>query len=119
MASRFDAWVRQVGDDPDPRFTLANERTFLSWTTTSLGLLGIGLAVGTIVPGEPLLLKIIAALWIVLSIFVVVRALVRWLAVERAVRLGLGLPVSRSILVVAAAIAMLSFASAFILVIAP
>lgn len=119
MASRFDAWVRRVGDDPDPRFTLANERTFLSWTTTSLGLLGIGLAVGTIIPGEPLLLKIVAALWIVLAVAVVVRALVRWFVVERAVRLGEGLPLSRSILWVAIGIALLSVASAYILVIAP
>ena len=119
MASRFDAWVREVGDDPDPRFTLANERTFLSWTTTSLGLLGIGLAVGTIIPGEPLALKIVAALWIALSIVVVIRALVRWFVVERAVRVGQGLPLSRSILWVAVAVALLSFASAFILVIAP
>lgn len=28
-----------TGDDIDPRFTLANERTFLAWIRTSLGLL--------------------------------------------------------------------------------
>ncbi|WP_009473397.1 MULTISPECIES: YidH family protein [unclassified Rhodococcus (in: high G+C Gram-positive bacteria)] len=28
-----------MGTDPDPRFTLANERTFLAWIRTSLGLL--------------------------------------------------------------------------------
>jgi putative membrane protein len=119
MARGFDSWVRNVGDDPDPRFTLANERTFLAWTTTSLGLLGIGLAVGTIVPGEPLLLKIVAAAWIALSIIVVVRAVVRWFVLERAMRLGQGLPLSRSIVWVAGAMAVLSFASAYVLVVAP
>jgi putative membrane protein len=29
----------------DPRFTFANERTFLAWTRTSLALIGAGLAV--------------------------------------------------------------------------
>ncbi|MFC7446534.1 YidH family protein [Rhodococcus daqingensis] len=27
------------GDDPDPRFTLANERTYLAWVRTGLGLI--------------------------------------------------------------------------------
>lgn len=119
MSNRFDAWVRAVGTDPDPRFTLANERTFLAWTTTSLGTLGIGLAVGTVIPGEPVPLKVIAALWILLSIVIALRALVRWFIVERAMRLGQGLPLSRSILWVAVAMGALSVASAYVLVVAP
>jgi putative membrane protein len=117
--NRFDAWVRSVGSDPDPRFTLANERTFLAWMTTSLGLLGIGLAVGTIIPGEPVVLKVIAALWIVLSVLVAVRALVRWFVVERAMRRGEGLPLSRSIPVLALALGVLALASAGVIVVAP
>lgn len=35
---RFPASVYRVGDEPDPRFSLANERTFLAWIRTSLGL---------------------------------------------------------------------------------
>src|SRR5690625_7225376 len=35
----------QEGQDPDPRFTLANERTFLAWIRTSLALLAGGIAV--------------------------------------------------------------------------
>lgn len=36
------------GDDPDPRFSMANERTFLAWIRTALALIagGIGLALG-------------------------------------------------------------------------
>ncbi len=119
VSNRFDAWVRAVGTDPDPRFTLANERTFLAWATTSLGTLGIGLAVGTVIPGEPVPLKVIAALWILLSIVIALRALVRWFIVERAMRLGQGLPLSRSILWVAVAMGALSVASAYVLVVAP
>ncbi len=115
---RFDAWVRSVGDDPDPRFTLANERTFLSWVTTSLGLLGIGLAVGTIIPGEHFSINLLALLWILLAAILSVRALVRWFRMERAIRLNQGLPLSTSIPVVAAAIACLSVATGIAVVIA-
>ena len=33
------------GTEPDPRFTLANERTFLAWIRTSLALLAGGIAI--------------------------------------------------------------------------
>ena len=38
--------LRDVGEDPDPRFTFANERTFLAWNRTALALIGGGLAAG-------------------------------------------------------------------------
>ncbi len=34
----------RVGSPPDPRFSLANERTFLAWNRTALALIGGGLA---------------------------------------------------------------------------
>lgn len=40
----------KVGSDPDPRFTLANERTFLAWTRTALALVAGGLAASEILP---------------------------------------------------------------------
>ena len=115
---RFDAWVRSVGDDPDARFTLANERTFLSWVTTSLGLLGVGLAVGTIIPGEHFSINLLAFLWILLAAILSIRALIRWFRMERAIRLNLGLPLSTSIPVVAASIAVLSIATGISVVMA-
>jgi putative membrane protein len=33
------------GTDPDPRFSFANERTFLAWSRTALALIAGGLAV--------------------------------------------------------------------------
>jgi putative membrane protein len=105
---RFDAWVRSVGQEPDPRFTLANERTFLSWITTSLGLLGIGLAVGTILDRDSSVVTGIALLWILLSAVLALRALVRWFRLERAMRIGAPLPVSASIPVVALALGVLA-----------
>lgn len=116
---RFDVWVRSVGDDPDPRFTLANERTFLAWVTTSLGLLGIGLAVGTIIPGEHFSINLLAMLWIAMATILSVRALVRWFRMERAMRLNEGLPLSTSIPVVAIALALLSLATGLAVLITP
>lgn len=109
--SRFDAWVRSVGTDPDPRFTLANERTFLSWVTTSLGLLGIGLAVGTIFPGEHFAINVVASLWILMAAILSIRAMVRWFRLEQAMRRNEALPLSRSIPVVAVSLAVLALAS--------
>ena len=33
-----------IGSDPDPRFTFANERTFLAWNRTALAFVAAGLA---------------------------------------------------------------------------
>jgi len=41
---RRPAWVYSGGDEPDARFSLANERTFLAWVRTSLALLAGGVA---------------------------------------------------------------------------
>jgi putative membrane protein len=115
---RFDAWVRSVGEDPDPRFTLANERTFLSWITTSLGLFGIGLAVGTVIPQQSALITGLAAAWIVMAAVLSVRAFVRWFRLERAMRLGVGLPLSSSIPLVALGLGLLAVASGLAVLVA-
>jgi putative membrane protein len=111
----FDAWVRSVGEDPDPRFTLANERTFLAWMTTSLGLLGVGLAAGTILDQDSSAMRVIAALWIVLSAVLALRAFFRWFRLERAMRVGDGLPVSASIPVVAFLLGLLALLTGAVL----
>ena len=42
--SRWPAFVYRAGDEPDYRFSFANERTFLAWIRTALALLAAGLA---------------------------------------------------------------------------
>ena len=44
-------WPRRVyaaGSEPDPRFTFANERTFLAWIRTGLGFLAAGVAIAAV-----------------------------------------------------------------------
>lgn len=109
--SAFDRWIRATGTEPDPRFTLANERTFLSWMTMALGMLGMGLAVDTILPSSSRSVTIVAGLWIVLGAVLALRAFYRWVRLERAMRNDQPLPLSRSIPVVALSVAVLSLLS--------
>src|ERR1700745_3215151 len=46
FSERRERRLEEIGSDPDPRFTFANERTFLAWNRTALALIGGGLAVG-------------------------------------------------------------------------
>lgn len=76
------------GDDPDPRLTLANERTFLAWTRTALALVGGGLAVDAFT-GEVWSAterKIVAVLLIAAGVVCSAGSFYHWLLVERAMR---------------------------------
>ena len=44
MTARFPRSVHGVGEEPDPRASLANERTFLAWVRTALALAAGGVA---------------------------------------------------------------------------
>ncbi|PTR29015.1 putative membrane protein [Rhodococcus sp. OK519] len=83
------------GDDPDPRFTLANERTYLAWIRTGLGLIAaaVGLeAFGTDVVGPAMHTVLVVGL-LVGAILLVGFAFLRWMGVEAAMRKGRSLPV--------------------------
>ncbi len=91
-SQRRPEWLYGVGDDPDPRFSLANERTLLSWIRTSIafaagggGLLIARDLIGTWSPA-------LATTAFALSLTIVVGAVIRWARMERALRLGGGLP---------------------------
>lgn len=83
------------GQEPDPRFTLANERTFLAWIRTSLAFLAGGVALEAFRPATvPTWLWAGAAvLVLLLGMCIAVGASIRWLRVERAMRLDHPLPV--------------------------
>ncbi len=91
--------VYGVGDEPDPRFSLANERTALAWMRTALALVaaGVGLTSLIEVAGLPRSLEVIAALACLGGAALALRALAGWRASERALRVGQPLPAPRAL----------------------
>ena len=81
------------GVEPDYRFTLANERTFLAWIRTALGLLATGVALQALpVDIEPTPRKWLAVLFIVLGLCTAAVGWSRWARSERAMRRNEQLP---------------------------
>lgn len=93
------------GDEPDPRFTLANERTFLAWTRTSLAFLAGGIALEAVpLAGVPAGLRTwLGVFVIVVGMCISLGAALRWVRVERAMRRGRALPVPAIIPLLSAA----------------
>jgi len=91
--SRFPKSVYGVGEEPDPRFSLANERTFLAWIRTSLALVAVGVAIEALaVPIHAPLRFIAAILFILLGLISAGYAWLSWSRTERALRLARALP---------------------------
>lgn len=86
-----------VGDEPDYRYSLANERTFLSWIRTSLALVAAGVAVIQFLPnlGSSAMRLAVGSVLIVIGGMLAVTAHHRWSTRERAMRLGVALPPNR------------------------
>lgn len=97
---------RREGDEIDPRFSYANERTFLAWNRTALALIGVGLAVANLLPPFEFAWgrRMIALPLIALGGLVAVMSLREWIANERAMRRHERLPGSRLPLLLAVVI---------------
>lgn len=94
--SRFPASVYGGGEDPDPRFSLANERTFLAWISTGLALVSVGVGLEALAGGlQPLLRRAAAIVLILTGIAAPVQAWLGWTSVERALRTQRPLPAPR------------------------
>jgi putative membrane protein len=109
--------LSEVGDEPDPRFTLANERTFLAWTRTALGLLVTGLAVAELLDSESHTARLVIGVPLVLTAGVIgVMSYLRWRALERALRLSRPLPYASAAAPLGIGIALVAVASVVVLV---
>ena len=110
VANRWPGWVYDEGDEPDARFSFANERTFLAWIRTSLALLAAGVALQAlpidIAPGPK---RWLSVLFIVLALLTAAVGWLRWARSERAMRRNEDLPgsIATAVLVAGVAIAAL------------
>lgn len=95
MSRRFPARVFRDGAEPDARFTLANERTFLAWIRTALALVAAAVALEALgLPLQPGLRFAAALVLVALGISLPLLAWFEWSRTERALRRSAPLPAS-------------------------
>ncbi|WP_394939300.1 YidH family protein [Psychromicrobium sp. YIM B11713] len=90
---RFPKALYETGQEPDPRFSLANERTFLAWIRTGVALIAAGIAIEVFASSVHSGLRLAAAIILILAgIGAPVQAWFGWLRNERALRNSTPLP---------------------------
>lgn len=96
--------ISHLGEAPDYRFSLANERTFLAWIRTALGFLAAGVGLDQLAPefATPLIRQVLALLLCLFAGGLAVYGYMRWLRNEKAMRLKEDLPYTRSLMVISA-----------------
>ena len=108
------------GTEPDPRWTFANERTFLAWSRTALALVVAGLGVVQLLPpfpGVPVGRHLLGVPLIVLGAVLAVVAYAEWVRNQHALRRGEPMPKSNMPWILAATITGMAIVSAIVLLI--
>ena len=120
MADSRDPESDDDGTEPDPRFTFANERTFLAWSRTALALVVAGLGVVQLLPpfpGVPVGRHLLGVPLIVFGAIVAVTAYNEWTRSQRALRHGRPLPRSVMPLIMAVIVATMGILSAVVVLV--
>lgn len=87
MAERRPHFVYGTGEEPDPRFSLANERTFLAWSRTAMALMAAGVAVQAVdLELAPGIGRVIAISLLALGVLATLNAWISWCRTELALR---------------------------------
>lgn len=104
--------IAEMGEAPDYRFSLANERTFLAWIRTALGFLAAGVGLDQLAPdlATPILREVLSLLLCLFAAALAVYGYLRWLRNEKAMRLRLDLPYTRSLKAISLVMAAISAA---------
>jgi putative membrane protein len=95
VADSRDPGSDDGGTEPDPRYTFANERTFLAWSRTALALVVAGLGIIQLLPpfpGVPWGRHVLGVPLIVFGAVVAVTAYAEWVKSQWAMRHGKPLP---------------------------
>lgn len=102
--------VYGIGDDPDPRLSLANERTSLAWMRTALALVAGGVAVVSLsgLASLPRWTGLVGAAASAGGGLLAWRTVTAWARVERALRLGGPLPAPRALVALASGVVILA-----------
>src|SRR5690349_16792088 len=76
------------GAEPDYRFSLANERTFLAYVRTALAMMAAAVAIVKLVPGDDLswLRRVLGVVLGILALLVAGSSYTRYRAVQQAMR---------------------------------
>ncbi len=106
-------WVtrlRAEGAEPDPRFSFANERTFLAWIRTALAVMAAGIALEAFGPELQIawLRPALASLLIGIGVLLAAGSFRRWLNAEQALRTSRPLPVPKLAPVLAYGVALVA-----------
>ncbi len=110
--------MQEEGTEPDPRFTFANERTFLAWSRTALALVVAGLGIVQLLPPFPRVAAgrhLLGVPLIALGAVLAVVAYYEWVRNQRALRLGKPLPRSVMPWLLAAMITLMAVIAAIVL----
>jgi putative membrane protein len=92
-SSRWPKSLYGVGSEPDPRFTLANERTFLAWIRSAIAVIAIGVAINELGVGSNAVLRGVVVIALIVSgVILALFSFVRWMNIERAMREAKPLP---------------------------
>ncbi|WP_235736567.1 YidH family protein [Nocardioides alcanivorans] len=95
MGNRWPKFVYRDGEEPDYRFSFANERTFLAWIRTALALLAAGVAVDVVdLSLSNTQQHVLAVLLVVAGLITALASWIRWALSERAMRRREALPPS-------------------------
>lgn len=105
LDKRWPKRTYRLGTEPDPRFTLANERTFLAWIRTSLAFIAGGIALSafplSIDSNVRQLLSVIA---LTVGALIALWAWISWTRIERSMRQRSPLPSSPALFLLSGAV---------------